>query len=241
MPEPIAILQGVRASTADLVHGLEGLHWSDADVAAPSLCTGWSRGHVLTHLARNADGIADTLAGALRGEIVERYPDGWAARDGAIDAGAARPFAQLLVDVRDSTERLDRVFGAVREADGWELPTDKGHPAGHWLSMRWREVEIHRVDLAAGYSPDRWPPLFVTSLLEEIAGSLDARTDAAMRVTVTADGSLAPDFVGREWITGDGEPVEVRGPDWAVLSWLVGRPAAARGALTATPPLGDWN
>src|SRR3954454_10575800 len=109
MTEIMTALGAVRASAADLVADVRALPWNDSDVAAPSLCDGWTRGHVLTHVARNADGIADTLAGALRGEIVERYPDGWAARNAAIDAGAARPFTELVGDVRESAERLDGV------------------------------------------------------------------------------------------------------------------------------------
>src|SRR3954447_18401450 len=110
MSEPPEHLQALRTSTAGLVRGLTEHPLTDAEVGAPSLCAGWSRGHVLTHIARNADGISDTLEGALRGEIVERYPDGWDARNAAIDAGSARPFAELLTDVRESGERLDRVL-----------------------------------------------------------------------------------------------------------------------------------
>jgi maleylpyruvate isomerase len=240
MSEPTTDLRGLRASTADLVEWLIALRWSDADVAAPSLLPGWTRGHVLTHLARNADGIAATLAGALHGEIVERYPGGKPARNAAIDAGAGRPAAVLVEDVRESADRLDGTLEAVDDADGWGLPAENGDPAGVWLFQRWREVEIHRVDLAADYTPDRWPALFVTSLLPDAAATLDRRVDGAVRVTVAADGSLAPDLVGREWSAGEGDPVDVRGPDWAVLAWLVGRPDAAGDALTATPALGEW-
>jgi maleylpyruvate isomerase len=240
MAEPTAVLQALRASTSDLVQGLLSHEWSDADVSAPSLCTGWTRGHVLTHIARNADGISDTLAGALRGEVVDRYPEGWDARNAAIDAGAHRPYAVLVNDVRTSAERLDRMFGAIADADGWSLPTEHGDPAEAWVVRRWREVEVHRVDLASDYTPDRWPPLLVTTLLPEAAASLAKRTDGALRVVVTAEGSLAPDLVGREWTAGTGSPAEVSGPDWAVLAWLVGRPAAAEKALSAAPPLGAW-
>src|SRR6476659_761455 len=111
MAEPTGLLQLLRASTADLLLGLDAARWSDADVAAASLCQGWTRGHVLTHLARNADGIAATLKGALNGEIVPRYPGGWDARNADIDAGADRPAATLIADVRESAERLDRVLG----------------------------------------------------------------------------------------------------------------------------------
>lgn len=240
MAEPFSLLQGLRASTSDLVRAVSGLHWSDDDVAAPSLCPGWTRGHVLTHVARNADGIADTLAGALRGEIVPRYPQGREGRNADIEAGARRPYAELAADVRDSAERLDRMFGAVDDAGGWELPTEREHPARHWLTARWTEVEIHRVDLDADYLPDRWPPLLVTVLLPEVASSLGARAEVPVRVRVTAEGSLAPDTVGQEWAAGEGDAVEVTGPDWAVLAWLVGRPSTAESALSTLPPLAPW-
>jgi maleylpyruvate isomerase len=240
MSEPTAFLLALRASTADLVKHLTGLHWSEADVAVASLCPGWTRGHVLTHLARNADGISDTLAGALRGEIVERYPNGRAGRDADIDAGAKRPYAALLADVRESAERLDRVLGAIGDADGWGLTTAEDVQAEAWVYRRWREVEIHRVDLAADYSPDSWPALFVTATLTDAMSALDERVQGAVHVTITESGSVAPDLVGREWTAGSGEQVEVRGPDWAVLAWLVGRTAVVGDALTATPPLSDW-
>ncbi|MDT4918340.1 MAG: maleylpyruvate isomerase [Pseudonocardiales bacterium] len=240
MSEPTAHLLALRASTADLIQGLSSLHWSEADVAAPSLCDGWTRGHVLTHIARNAEGIADTIAGALRDEIVERYPDGWDARNAAIDAGAGRPYAALVADVRETADRLDRVLGAVGEADAWGKTTaEDGTPEG-WVYRRWREVEVHRVDLAADYTPDRWPPLFVTTVLAESVESLGSRVDGAVHVTVTAEGSLSPEYVGKQWRVGEGHPIEVCGPDWAVLAWLMGRPAAAGDALSATPPLGAW-
>ena len=240
MSEPTAYLHALRASTADLVKGLHDLQWSDADVAAPSLLPGWTRGHVLTHLARNADGIADTLAGALRGELVPRYPNGMDGRDADIEAGAPRPFAALAADVRDSADRLDRVFAAVADAAGWELPTEHGDPAETWVWRRWREVEIHHVDLASDYTPDRWPALFVTNAFDEAVPSLESRISGAVRVSVTADGSVAPDHVGQSWTVGAGEPVDVRGPDWAVLAWMSGRAAAAADALSAAPELAPW-
>src|SRR3954468_423604 len=106
-----AALLVLRASTGDLLAALASTRWSDADVAAPTLLPDWTRGHVLTHLARNADGIGRTLGGALRGEVVPRSPDGPAGRDADIELGAKRPATELIADVVDSAERLDRVFG----------------------------------------------------------------------------------------------------------------------------------
>ena len=59
-------------------------------------------------------------------------------------------------------------------------------------------------------------------------------------MTVTPAGSLLPDFVGREWCGGEGRPIEVSGPDWAVLAWLIGRPSVAADALSAAPELAPF-
>ena len=240
MPEPTDFLIALHASTDDLLVELDRSSWSAADVAEPSLCQGWTRGHVLTHIARNADGIADTIAGALRGEIVERYPDGWDARNAAIDVGSSRPFEALVADVRDSAVRVATVLDEVATVDGWELPSAEHQTPESWVYRRLREVVVHRVDLAADYTPDKWPPLFVSTELDDAIASLDKRVDRPVHVTVVAEGSVSPDHVGREWTAGEGSPVEVRGPDWAVLAWLAGRASAAADALTATPPLGSW-
>lgn len=241
MPEPTAELHALRASTADLVAGLTAHQWSDEEIRAASLCAGWTRAHVLSHLARNADGIAATLSGALRGEIVPRYPDGWDARNAAIDEGATRPAASVIADVVASAERLDRVFGAVGEADLWEAKTDHDRRARQWVFARLREVEIHRVDLAGAYLPDRWPPLLVSELLPTVAETLPDRAHGAVRVSIDGDGSIVPALGGREWSAGGpDDPLEVRGPDWAVLAWLLGRAGVVAANLTATPDLEPW-
>ena len=42
-------------------------------VAAPSLLPGWTRGHVLTHVARNADGAVNLLTWARTGVETPQY------------------------------------------------------------------------------------------------------------------------------------------------------------------------
>jgi len=233
-------LPALRRSTADLIDDVAAEGWTDADVAAPSLCTGWTRGHVLTHLARNADGIAATLEGALRNEIVERYPRGWNARNQDIDDGAPRPIAAQLADLRATAQRLDAAFDAIDQADAWDRPTAERSVARDWVWRRLREVEIHRVDLRGSYTADQWPTALLALQIPQALDTLGERIDRPVHVEI--ESVSVPELDGLSWTGGpvEGEPTVVRGPDWAVLAWLVGRPAAAEEALTATPPLGPW-
>jgi maleylpyruvate isomerase len=244
--EVSARLAALRASTAAMVAGFEERQWTDADIAAPIRLPDWTRGHVLTHIARNADSIAQALGGALRGEIVRRYPDGPEGRAADIEAGAGRPALAQLADVRDSADRLDRVFGAVADAEAWDATADT-QPCRAWIRARWQEVEIHRLDADPAYSPDQWPSDFVALLLPRLAGRLAERTSAPIRVEVVVEGSLGPDLVGRTWTTsgaestGDRNRTDVRGPDWALLAWLAGRPWSVGDALSAVPELTPWS
>jgi maleylpyruvate isomerase len=241
MTAPLAELAALRSSTADLLRGLADEQWSDADAQAPSLLPDWTRGHVLTHVARNADGIARTVSGALRGEHLARYPDGAAGRNADIEAGAGRPVADLLLDVQQSADRLDRVLAAVADADGWGLECDD-RIAGAYVSGRWREVEIHRVDLGGRYGASDWPAAFVRYLLPSLLSGLDDRVPggAAVRIEVTPEDSVTTDLGGSVWTCGDGAPTTVTGPDWAVLAWLLGRPSAAGTHLSGAPELARW-
>lgn len=146
---------------------------------------GWSVGHVLTHLARNAEGQVGRLEGALRGEEVARYPGGDDQRNADIERGARRAAAELSEDVATWSARLE-VTWARSEQAGWphadilagdEWPTTVGP------LRRLREVEVHHVDLGLGYEPGDWPedyvrwelPRVLEQLPERLAGSADER------------------------------------------------------------------
>jgi maleylpyruvate isomerase len=232
-------LTALRASTSAMVADFDEPRWTDADMAALIALPRWTRGHVLTHIARNADGIARALSGALRGEIVQRYPDGPEGRAADIEAGAGRPVLEQLADVRESADRLDRMFGAVADADAWEATADT-RPCGRWIWARWQEVEVHRVDADSGYTARQWPADFIAVLLPRLADRLPDRTRQPIQVEVTSDGSRNPELAGRTWVTPGDDPVEVSGPDWAVLAWLTGRTGPAEAVLTAAPELDPW-
>jgi maleylpyruvate isomerase len=123
----------------------------------------WTVGHVLTHLARNADGHARRLDGALLGEEVPRYPGGTEQRDRDIEAGAGRPARELIRDLEESARRLEDVWIRSEQA-GWpnaDLLADDRWPTTGSPLRRLREVEVHHVDLGLGYEPTDWPDEYV--------------------------------------------------------------------------------
>lgn len=164
MSEPSADVQRevdgcVRAHRC-LVDDLAGL--TDAQARRASLLPNWSVGHVLTHLARNADGLAGMIDGAGRGEVVPQYPSPQARRDG-IDDGAGRTAAELVADVRDSAARLEARWAAGTAA-AWSAQsmTAAGPtPIVEVPYRRWREVEVHHADLGLGFEFANWSADYV--------------------------------------------------------------------------------
>jgi maleylpyruvate isomerase len=172
------------------------------DPARMSLLPAWTVGHVLTHLARNADSMTRVLMAADRGAVVDRYVGGDAGRDAEIEDGWRRPAGELVADVRASTERLEQQWvrqerwnGRSREATGREIPvTDLPF-------MRRREVEVHRADLGMGYEPADWPAEYVREELVNMEMRWNARRP--MGLTGLPDEALrAPPHVRLAWLLG---------------------------------------
>jgi maleylpyruvate isomerase len=111
---------------------------------------GWTVGHILTHVARNADAHAGIVEAAQRGEMAPMYPGGRAQRDGAIEAGQGRPAAELIADVRGAHQRLELAWATTSEevwATGLGQRVTGPATLADFVFSRWREVEVHLVDL----------------------------------------------------------------------------------------------
>jgi maleylpyruvate isomerase len=201
----------------------------DRAVAAPSLLPGWTRGHVLAHVARNADGLTNLLTWARTGVITPQYASA-DQRERDIAAGAPRGRDEHLADVRESAARFAAAADAL-PADGWSFVLDipgAAQPAALVVWRRLREVEVHHVDLAAGYAPADWPAAFAHRLLHEAVTGFAARDDAPALV-------LRPDDAGHDLTVGaaDGAPI-VAGPAGPLAAWLTGR--SPGDGLTVSPP-----
>ncbi len=202
----------------------------ELDISAPSLLPGWTRGHVITHVARNADGYVNLLTWARTGVETPMYssPE---QRNSDISDGAGRPLAVQLDDLAASAARFQAAVDAMTPA-AWGATVF--HISGRRLTPqqvvwgRWREVEVHHVDLNASYRPADWPEAFTLHLLREITADL-----AGWESGLTAS---AEDLSFEAKIGAAPAPITVRGPARAIAAWLIGR---STGDALRTEPVGQ--
>ncbi|ROO84124.1 maleylpyruvate isomerase [Actinocorallia herbida] len=208
-----AVLGEVVASQERLERTLAGL--DEPALRAPSPLEGWTRGHVARHVARNADSYSRLLEWAATGVVTPQYPSA-EARETEIEAGAHLPHAVLVADVRESAARLHALARALPD-DRWDAPVAAlggwSHPAWYTLYRRWREVEVHHVDLAAGYTVEDWPRSYLRWELTESLPMLRGAVPYS-RITAT-DPDLAVELGG----PGPG----LRAPASELLGWVTGR------------------
>ncbi|MDN0194936.1 maleylpyruvate isomerase family mycothiol-dependent enzyme [Streptomyces sp. S.PNR 29] len=221
-------LASVRDATDRLLTAVGEL--DNASVTEPSRLPGWTRGHILAHLARNADALVNVLEGR------PMYASG-EARDADIERDAPRPLDVQITDVRESADRFQRAGAAPQD---WsrtvELRNGVVDSASRVPFRRWIEVELHHVDLGIGYELEDLPAEFV----EREIGFLTDRFTGHHDVPPTrlTNGT-------RAWATGReaGEPgITVTGSLADLLGWLAGRRdgsglAVEGGSLPALPPL----
>ncbi len=218
--DPLVLLTDVDQATERLLSTAAQL-----DPTAPSRLPGWTVGHVLTHVARNADSFTTLLTGARTGEDVPQYPSS-TARDEDIEAGHTRPLTEQIADLRESHDRFADAAAAMT-AEAWAFVLSaNGRSAAFLPWARLREVEVHHVDLGGGYTPEDWSDAFAVRLIREITGGHNL--EAAPLI-------LRPH--GLDQAITIGVPTEsapaVGGPTREIAAWLAGRSDGA--GLTVAP------
>ena len=147
-------ISGCIASQHSLLTWLSDL--GDVDVTRPSLLPNWTVGHVLTHIARNAEGCRNMLYSGLM------YPGGIPQRNADIEVGALRSFAQQVAHIRATADDFERTLTALTDEQwaGEAIAPFGTVKVAEVPLRRWREVEVHRFDLGLGYTwqdlPDTW-------------------------------------------------------------------------------------
>lgn len=187
------------------------------DLAAPSALPGWTRGHVLAHIAGNAEGLG-RRARSVGDDVPRAMYESPETRGGDIDMRSRRSVAQhreaLAATHADFLFDLDQI-PADRADDQMEVRLTLRVKVGDLPLLRLQEVCIHHSDLGMpGYDWSHWPPELVAWALPRVTASFAARDDFPVG-WVEADGT-------RFQITAD-ESTGVSGSGTEVLAWLVGR------------------
>lgn len=222
----------LTAATRRLIRTVDEL--PDSAYPEPSGLPGWTRAHVLAHLALNAEGLAGALAGVVEGRRIPMYASD-EARDGDIaDLASKKPSvlrSRLLGACTDVADAIGAVPEDAAATSIDRVPGGRVFTAGDVPWMRLSEVEIHHADLAAGYDHHQWSAPFVARLLE---------------ATLTRGGPGGPlvaraTDLDREWTWGVDGPV-VSGPAADLAWWLIGRGDGE--GLTCDdgelPQIGEW-
>jgi maleylpyruvate isomerase len=212
----------------------------EQSVRRPSVLPGWSRAHVVAHLARNADAFTRVLSQVAGGEPASMY-DSPERRDADIEQTVATH--DLAGLVKDGIAAVARLTEAL-----WSCQADPDAPyarvAGgeavfplHTVGPRRRaEVEIHLADLDLGYQPSAWPADFSTRMIRQRQDELSGLPEGCPSMVLSCT-----DVEG-VWKFGRGQGPEIHGTAGDLAWWLVGR-GGGRGLTSSTgelPALGRW-
>ncbi|MGE7391519.1 maleylpyruvate isomerase family mycothiol-dependent enzyme [Streptomyces sp. NPDC004126] len=210
MTDHVHDLASVREATDRLLTAVAKL--DNASLSEESHLPGWTRGHILAHLARNADALVNVLEGRPMYESA-------AARDADIERDAGRPLEEHLTDLRDSGARF---LATTEPAQDWqrtvELRNGVTDLAANVPFRRLVEVELHHVDLNVGYELSDLPTGFADREIAFLADRWSGRPDVPP-VTLQFSGG---EFVARTGGT-EGTPVTLSGARDDLLGWLAGR------------------
>ena len=227
----------------------------------PSRLPGWTRGHVATHIARQADGIVRLTEWARTGVRHDMYVSA-EQREADIEAGSGRSGLDLQIDLDTAAGRLGDAFELLDHDEAWdavvELRGGLRVPARLLPLTRLLEVVIHHVDLDIGYEIHDIEQPTAEWLLEWCAFRL--RQPRRLPPARPHLGLRPPDRGGSA-----GEPIPISGSSANLLGWLMSRvdslavrgdeglklpavlgglddrsqPCLARGRSTGRPVVGD--
>jgi maleylpyruvate isomerase len=142
---------------------------AEPDLRAPALLPGWTRAHVLAHVARSADAMRNLLIGARSGQDRPAYVS-QQAREADIEHGATLAAKELMADLASSAMAFRTITRQLPD-DAWQYQVrildSARFPAAQLLTRRLVEVELHHCDLGTGYGPADWPAAFATMELAE--------------------------------------------------------------------------
>jgi len=207
--------------------------FDDQSIQAASRCQGWTRAHVLSHIARNADALGKLVSWAITGTPVAMY-ESPQARDADIEAGSGRRAQEIFTDVEESAARFAAAAtGLAGPPEQVEVEMREGRRVlgGQLPTLRLLEVVIHHVDLNAGYTFADADPGFVRRAISNAVQRM-SRSGQVPAVTLHSD-------TGDTWSMAEGTQ-EVTGTNAAILLWLARGDGTGVRSRQALPELPAW-
>ncbi|RSN57084.1 maleylpyruvate isomerase [Amycolatopsis sp. WAC 04182] len=215
-----ALLNRVRDLHDEWERVVRGL--DEETVHGPSALPGWTRAHLLSHLARNADGLVNLLTWAKSGVETPMYA-GETARDHDIEKGAYRSVEEIAEDVIGSAARLVEVAESLPD-DAWWVRVRARHgrdiPAEFVLWLRLSETSIHLADLDLGYDFARVADLLGDEFHTVVGNAIGMYGGALPAVLLVA---AEDNGYRREWRLSEGYLTTLTGTRGEVLAWVTGR------------------
>jgi maleylpyruvate isomerase len=209
---------------------------TDEEMFDDTLLNGWTRKHLLAHVAYNAAALCRLLDWAATGVETPMYKS-VQQRNQEISEGATLASGALRSLFDHTTARLNEKWRHLPPS-AWnaEVLTVQGRliPASDTAWLRTREVWIHAVDLASGGRFAEIPDLVLTALLFDIVKAWRTAglgSDLVLEITGTSPVAIQG---------GQLEPRVVRGTLPAIVRWAAGRGAVGVSSTGELPEPPRW-
>jgi maleylpyruvate isomerase len=206
---------------------------TDDQVRQPSLLPDWTVGHVLAHIALNAEAFVSVAQDLKAGRFGEMYPGGVARRNADIEQYANDSAVEQRAHIDRACSAFDNVWPTLTdEMLQGEFGIAAGAPPNNAADVpfrRLREVEVHLADAGLPtFSYEDWSDSYVDSDLPLQLAGLAERLGHAVAFV---------DETGQTHLCGDGaldlEPIATTRR--RLLAWSFNRIAAEE-----LPPIGGW-
>ena len=171
---------------------------ADFELGKPSKCKGWTRAHVIAHLARGADAMTNLATWAVTGQETPAY-ESREKRDADIEAATKLSAAELAADLERANARLLEAFQTLKEGVQVEtLPTlFSGEINALSLpARRTTELIIHHDDLGTTWEWHEADPDAILDAIEVCVRRLQINPDSPGLRIIAGE--------GEEWTVGDG-------------------------------------
>lgn len=206
---------------------------TDDELGKPTRCEGWTRAHVLAHLAQDADAMANLATWAVTGQETPAY-ESREQRDAGIEAATTLSAVELVAGLEQANARLLDAILKLRDGVQVEtLPTQFSGDINAFAlpALRTTEVIVHHNDLDTTWEWHEADPDAILNAIGVCVHRLQSHPDGPGLRIVARE--------GEEWTVGDGSQ-RIEGFYEALLPFLareqVEEGLRYEGALPTLPP-----